>query len=363
MGRKSGHVYLRGRVWWIKYSQNGRTAYESSKSRSKKDADDLLKIRLSEIVYGHPVVASRHILFSELIDDLMLDYLHNNRKNTVNLAWKMKKNVLPFFSKRLAMDITPALIAEYVSFRLKNAKSATVNRELAAIRRAFQLARINGKLSFVPTIQLLKESAPRSGFFELKEVKALLKYLPKYLHGVVWFAYYTGWRKSEIINLKWEFVDLRAGEIRIPPGGSKNDEPRIFPMTKPLKELFIKIKKSNRINLTPRNTQRGNGEEFAATGHSKIKAPLMQSYVFTRDGQRIIDFRTAWENAIEKAKLTNRVFHDFRRTAARNMSRAGIPERVAMQMMGQKTRHIYDRYRIVDEKDLKEARDRLEKIE
>jgi integrase len=328
--RKEGHVYLRGKVWWIKYSQNGRVAYESSKSRNKKDADDLLKIRLSEIVYGHPVVASRHILFSELIDDLMLDYINNNRKNTVNLAWKIKKHVLPYFGNKVAVDITSADIAKYIGKRLDTASNATINRELAAIRRTFSIAKLYGKIQSAPNVQLLKENPPRSGFFELKEVKKLLKHLPKYLHGVVWFAYYTGWRKSEIINLKWEFVDLRAGEIRIPPGGSKNDEPRIFPMTKPLKELLKK---------QPR------GE-----------------YVFTRDGQRIIDFRTAWENAVGKAKLTNRVFHDFRRTAARNMSRAGIPERVAMQMMGQKTRHIYDRYRIVSESDLKEARDKLNRL-
>jgi len=295
-----------------------------------------LAVRESEIVSGHPVVASRYILFSELIDDLMLDYLHNDRKNTVNLAWKLQKNVLPFFGRMLAVSISSTDIADYVDLRrkgndkVKPASNATINRELAAIRRAFSIAQINGKLSITPKIQLLKESAPRSGFFTIEEVEKILEHLPAYLHPVIWFAFYTGWRKSEILNLQWSHVDLVAGEIRIPPGESKNDDPRIFPMTKPLKDLL--------------KTQ-----------------PTDCDYVFSRSGQRIIDFRTAWENALAKAELSHRVFHDFRRTAARNMSRQGIPERVAMQMMGQKTRHIYDRYRIVSEQDLKDARKKMEK--
>jgi integrase len=157
------------------------------------------------------------------------------------------------------------------------------------------------------------------------------------------FAYITGWRiDSEVLPLEWRQVDFAGGEIRLDPGKTKNGEGRTFPMTRDLRELL--------------DQQRTLTENFQR--RRRVVCP----HVFHRAGQPIKSFRAAFRTACTEAGCPGRVLHDFRRTAVRNLVRAGIPERVAMQMTGHKTRSVFERYNIVSAGDLREAAKRLDAV-
>jgi integrase len=157
--------------------------------------------------------------------------------------------------------------------------------------------------------------------------------LPSYLKGFVTFAYKVGWRVSEIQGLTWSQVDLNHGIVRLEVGETKNAEGRTVYLDDELRQLFE--------------------AQYEARKRQKKLVP----YVFpNKEGDgKIGDFRGAWKAACKKAGIGKRIFHDFRRTAVRNMIRAGIPERVAMMISGHKTRSVFDRYNIVSDSDLQMA--------
>jgi integrase len=198
------------------------------------------------------------------------------------------------------------------------------------------------KVNRVPRIPNLEENNVRKGFFEYDQFNKLRTELPEHLRPVITFGYFTGCRKGEILSLRWPQVDLSRRVVRLEPGETKNDEARTVPLMGELYEMLV-LQKQIR-------DQRWPGCEW----------------VFFRYGKRITDFRGAWAEASKRAGVVDqdgnpeRLFHDLRRTAVRNMVRAGIPERVAMAISGHKTRSVFDRYDIVSERDIREAAWKLE---
>ena len=119
------------------------------------------------------------------------------------------------------------------------AANATINRELAALKRMFTLAVQAGKLHAKPYIPMLREDNVRRGFFEPEQFEAMRAKLPAALQPLVTFAYLTGWRlKSEILPLEWRQVDWTGRVVRLDPGTTKNREGRSFPFTAALEALL-----------------------------------------------------------------------------------------------------------------------------
>jgi integrase len=340
-----GHIYRRKGVLWIKYYRNGKPYYESSHSGKKAVATQLLKRREGEISKGElPGICFDRVRFDELAQDFLTDYRINKRKS-LDKAERLVKHLAKAFGGMRATEITTAKVKNYIEDRMEeDLANASINRELAALKRMFHLgARCTpSKVGQVPFIPMLKESNVRKGFFEHVEYLTLKTSLPEELRPLIAFAYFSGWRKGEILGLTWDMVDLWNGIVRLNPGETKNDEARTLYLDEELMKEMHSLHTSRNLGCP---------------------------YVFHRAGKPIRDFREAWDAACIKAglwemekdangnevKAPTKLFHDFRRTAVRNMVRSGIPEGVAMKISGHKTRSVFDRYNIVSDNDLRLA--------
>jgi len=216
---------------------------------------------------------------------------------------------------------------------------STINRGTQLLAQGYKLAIDRKRLTSAPIIRHMPEQNARQGFFEDGDFQAVVDQLPNYLQDFARFGYLVGWRKSEITSLLWADVD--GDVIRLRPEHSKNGHGRSVPLRDGEGKL-TQVGQLIQRRHADRTIKTANGAQLA-------------TYVFHRDGQSMGDFRKAWATACKNAGLMGKLFHDLRRTAVRNMVRAGVPERVAMEISGHKTRSIFDRYNIVSERDKQDA--------
>jgi integrase len=340
---RKGKEVLQGRTWWIQYSRAGKKIRESSGSTKLAPAKRLLKLREGMIAQGAPITQKTNsATMNELYADVELDWKCNGRRTLKHLKRRWRKHLQPFFHKKKAALICTSDMRRFAVLRLEGgAAPAEVNRELAIVRRMLNLGVQNGKMLNRVFVPMLKESSPRSGFFEHEQYLAVCNQLAEPLRPLITVAYVTGWRvNSELLPLQWRNVDFGAGRITLDPGTTKNDAARTFPLTQDLRAILENQK------LKTEELQRKRG--------------IVIPWVFHRNGRQIRAFRIAWCDACKRAGVAGRIPHDLRRTAVRNLVRAGIPERVAMQMTGHKTRSVFERYNIVSEGDLTMAAQKLD---
>jgi integrase len=335
--RGLGHLYKRGNVWWVKFHSGGRAHYESSGSSIKSDAIDLLKKRINS-PRGH--VRSTQTKVGELLTDLSVYYQTHNPKSYKSFAIPSIGNLRDYWGDWKAGKVTTQAINEYTQHRREEeAAPATINRELALLRRAYKLASeaTPPKVGMIPKFELLPEAAPRSGFLSVDEYRALLAELPEILRPVLIVGYHTGARKSEVLNIRKSQVHMDTMQIILNPGETKNNEGRYLPIYGDMVECLRSL-------VSP------------ATGDARPNSP----WLFQRaNGDHIVSLRPAWDRACRAAGVPGLLFHDLRRSAVRNMIRAGIPQKIAMKISGHKTIATFNRYNIVDEQDIADAGKRM----
>lgn len=343
MARKSdgsGSIYKRGTTWWVKVRVDGRPVYQSSESTKKADAiklrDQLLAKRArGEITGGSP----DRVLIGELLDDL----LKSDVKATTKYIYEkvIEKNIRPYFGNTRAQRLTTDMLEAYRKTRNgAGAKDSTVNRELAVLRSAFYKGkrRTPPKVTQIPYFPVVTENNIRRGFLTDEQYEGLLAELPPELKPLLATAYVTGMRRSELLSIQWPQVDFEAGFIVLQTGETKNNDGRGAPILEgDMRDLLLKAKNEH--------------------DQSWPQCP----WVFARNGEKIRTFRSAWQAACKRAGVPDLHLHDLRRTAVRNMRRAGIPQVVRMKISGHRTDSMERRYNIVDADDLRVAKELLER--
>ncbi len=302
----------------------------------------------------------------------MDDFTTEGKRSLSVAQRRIDKHLMPFFGGRRLASITRDDVTRYVAHRQKqgiertqdgedghpktvrvsDVSNAEINRELQHLKRIFSLAIQGGRIGQRPHIPRLREDKRPHRVFEQEQMASVLRHLDESLRPLMQVGCITGWRvQSELLPLEWRQVDFAGGEIRLDRGTTKNGEGRVFPMTAALRQMLTAQQKAHRKlkeagHIVPYVFWR-----MVAEGRGGPKKP-----------QPIVRFDKAWKLACRAAGCPGRIPHDMRRTAVRNLVRAGVPQTVAMKMTGHKTDSVFRRYDIVSPGDLRDAAARLDAV-
>ena len=328
-------------TYFIVFRHKGRAVWESvarlmnkpAREVTEQDARRVLRLRMRD-VFGDRYVGPKPERLS--VAELLTTYEEHCRikgaKTLYGIVWRCQR-----ISAALGMIKAVNLDAREVQCWVAQMQGegyapGTINTMVMTLRAALHHACRVELLARVPYFPVLCAQNARQGFFEREQVEKIIGALTDPLNDIVRFAYLTGWRQSEILGLHWSQVDRADGVIRLPD--SKNGKPRSLPIFGDLSTL-----------IEVRWAMRGKeGFVFHRRGHPIHKDTL----------------KAAWRCARAACGLENKLFHDLRRTAVRDLIRAGVTENVAMKISGHQSTSIFRRYDIVSTADQREAMRKME---
>jgi len=340
--RHSGSLRRRRRVWWARYYHQGVRVDVSTHETDRTKALAVLRAKLRDADTARFVApAAERVKLEHLATLLRQDRARKGARSRIahHLA-----PLLDAFSDIPARTITTLMVDAYVERRrAEKLRPATINRELSALRRMFRLAVRKDVLPTMPAITLLPEDNVREGFLDPPDFArflAMLRPADPDAADATAFAYRTLLRRSNVLSAVWSWFNLDVahdhvvgGSMRIPGSATKNRKPLTLPLAGDLLAL-IDRRWQFRVETCP--------------------------YLFHRAGVRLQRFDTAWKQAAQAIGRRGLFFHDLRRSGARTLRRAGVPEEVIMKLGGWRTRSMFARYSIVDERDLADAQAKLD---
>lgn len=312
----------RGGTWWMSFMYQGQQVRRSTGTTDKRLAEAILGQVKVQIVEGRffdkPKEQERTLM------ELLNRYLSEHAARRANHRRELTsvRNLSAFFGNPTLNQITPKRIVAYKNHRYTDGvKPATINRELASLKKAFNLARREWEWcddNPVCLVSMEQEHNTRDRWLTADEEARIVSAAPAWLRELMVFAIHTGMRQGEILGLTWAGVDLFRRTVTV--FKSKNGERRTIP-----------------LNQT-------------ALGLLKQKAgsrSLDTELVFPSEAQTRLNASNISRSlslALEKAKMTDFHFHDLRHTCATRMVQAGVDLYKVQRLLGHKSPIMTQRY-------------------
>ena len=339
-------VYLRGNVYWMDFLFDGKRVQRSTKQGNRQVALEIERAVRSDLSRGKfkldpeppPPPPPRHT-FGEGLDRLKTQWELEQKDTRQNLS--LIKMARADWGPKVMEELTAVHLQEYYVRRAKEEyKTATTNRIVQVLRRTFNLAKklLKADLQWPDFKMPSEKENARQGFAKPEQMTKVLAELPDDgLRDFVEWCWSTGMRKGEAASLCWSFIS-DAG-LTVPAEFCKSKNPHTIQFGGVLPSIIARCR---------------NRRAFEVNGTTQLS-----EFIFHRgDGQPISEFRKSWRTACTKAGCGNLLFHDLRRSAVRDLLRAGVSQKTVMKISGHATASIFSRYDIVDGDDVQQALDK-----